>query len=135
MMEGFIKLDNGKFLKNDFGKYQPDLCFICPKEEIVWESKPKKDFNLGDGSVDVIRGKFFTSKKGTKCFEIRPDGYHYLIRDDWGGSFNSYRGGVIPNLQGGALYYRRASSNGGGSGYDYCIVPVEWKKIMSIDDI
>jgi hypothetical protein len=88
--------------------------------------------NLENGSLDFMRGSYFVSKKGTKIFKIDPNGQHMLLRDDWGGAFNDYRGGTLPEDQ---LYYHRASSNGGGSGYDYAVIPVGWKQVLKEEDL
>ena len=54
------------------------------------------------------------------------------MRIDWGGAFNRTRGldkdtvNSIPEI----LYYHKASSNGGGTGYDYLVVPVGFSKSL-----
>lgn len=131
--EEHINLSNGKVLMNKFGKYEPNLCFISALPYLMWEHKEPKEFNLDRGSFSVLRGSFFISKKGTKCFRIEEKGQHILIRDGWGGAFEKYRGGTLPEEQ--ALYYRRASSNGGGCGYDYAIYPHDWRYLLSEEDI
>ena len=143
-------MTNGDYIINHYGKYCSGLGIIVPKGDShigpygedqsirlfqEADSKNKSDFNLGEGPLDSLRGKFFVSKKGTKLFKVDPNGPHILLRDDWGGAFNSYRGGKLPAMDGGALYYRRASSNGGGTGYDYAVVPVNWKLEISEDDL
>ena len=121
-------------LKGDshIGPYGDDKCIRLFQEP---DRKEKAEFNLGGGTLDSIRGTFFVSKKGTKLFRVDPNGPHFLLRDDWGGAFNKYRGGKLPTMDGGALYHRRASSNGGGSGYDFSIVPVNWKLEISEEDL
>ena len=131
--EDHIKLSNGNVLMNKFGKYEPNLCFICAYPHIIWEDIEAKDLNLDRGDFKCLHGEFFVSKKGTKCFRIKKNGQHILLRDNWGGAFNNYRGGTLPEE--GALYYRRASSNGGGSGYDYAIYNSNWQFQLSEEDI
>jgi len=130
-----IKLDNGKVLINHYGKYKSGLTFILDYPFLCWESVDKSDLNLNRGDYEVLYGNFFESKKGTKCFKVLPKekASHKLIRDDWGGSFNSYRGRTLPETN--SLYYKRASSNGGGSGYDYAIYQRDWKNTLSEEDI
>ena len=145
-----VEMTNGDFLIQNYGKYCSGLGIIVPKGDShigpygqdqcirlfqETDNKNKSDFNLGEGPLDSLRGKFFVSKKGTKLFKVDPNGPHLLLRDDWGGAFNSYRGGKLPTMERGALYYRRASSNGGGTGYDYAVVPVNWKLEISEDDL
>ena len=145
-----IGLESGDFLIQHYGKYSSNLGIIVPKNDPHIgpygedqcirlfqnaDMKDKAEFNLGGGTLDTLRGKFFVSKKGTKLFKVDPNGPHILLRDDWGGAFVSYRGGKLPTMERGALYYRRASSNGGGSGYDYAVVPVDWKLEISEDDL
>jgi hypothetical protein len=130
-----IKLDNGNYLFNDYGKYSSGLSFILPSEDTeIFKSVETEQYNLPDGDLSEVKGRFFTSKKGTKCFDVKEDGPDVLIRDSWGGSFNKYRGdtlSLLPNQK----YFNRASSNGGGNGYDYVVVPIHTKYTISIDDI
>ena len=128
-----IQLDNGKFLYNHVGKYCSGLTFIIDVPYLNWVEAKKEDFNLPGGYLTYIKGDFFISKKGTKCFRVKENGTHILIRDDWGGAFSKYRGRILPQLN--AVYYHRSSSNGGGSGYDYGVYLSGWKFTMSEDDI
>lgn len=147
--EGFdvFVLDTGAVFIKHYGKYNSGLGIIVDPYKyphtnmltgdvnLFCEYAQKSDYNLGEGFLDYMIGDFFVSKKGTKIFRVNEDGKHVLLRDDWGGSFNSYRGGKLLRTEEGALYYRRASSNGGGIGYDYSVVPVNWKKVISEDDL
>lgn len=132
--KNYNKLNNGKYLILDYGKYQSGLCIIHSLPLIEWIKKDSKNFNLPQGNIEVIYGDFFISKKGTKCFEIKDkkNAKHILISDEWGGAFNSYRGRTLPEN---GLYFKRARSNGGGAGVDYAIFDKEWKHSLSIDDI
>lgn len=133
-----IKLEEGKYLANIFGKYEPNLTFILDMKE-DWEWKQdvsEKSLNIEkDGTLYSLRGDFFVSKKGSNCFEIKKDGKHYLLKQDWGGAFNKTRGLTLPERSEGALYYNRARSNGGGSGNTYSVISIFWKRKVSIDDI
>ena len=153
MYENGITLGDGSVYFAGFGKYQPNLGFIVNSNDPHYDketghlhifmdldlpeggsSKLREELNLKDSGVTArLYGDFFVSKKGTKMFRIKESGKDQLLQDDWGGCFNDYRGGVLP--QEGSLHYRRASSNGGGSGYDYAVYPREWKRTMSADDL
>lgn len=134
-LDNVVELSNGKYLINEYGKYNPNISFIndVPDVEHQWKAAKKEDFNLPKGDVSVIYGNYFVSKKGTKCFEINPNGNHLIIKDNWGGSFNKYRGRTLPQET--ALYYRRATSNGGGNGIDYAVFPKNWKYLLNEEDI
>lgn len=134
MTKGWVKLTDGKFLLKDFGKYRTDLLIISDKPEINYERVAPQDFNLEEGSLDFLRGSFFVTKKGANAFKIEEEGKHLLLRDDWGGAFNSYRGKSLFKLEN-LLYKRRAASNGGGTGYDYVVVPVGSTYKISIEDL
>lgn len=130
--EGTFQLKDGTFAIGQYGKYMPNLTFISPIPILQWENIDRTVYNLPNGDLSIIRGDFFTSKKGTKCFKVKQNGSHILLRDSWGGCFNRYRGGVLPENQ---LYFRRASSNGGGSGYDYAVIPKNWLYSLSEEDL
>lgn len=134
-----IRMDSGDYLFKDYGKYCSNLSIIISKDLVdsegnfeFWKSCPSHDLNLDEGQFEKVQGDFFVSKKGTKIFKIKNNGKHLLVRDNWGGCFNNYRGGTLPENQ---LYFRRASSNGGGSGYDYAVIPLDWKYTISEDDL
>ena len=130
--DNVIQLTSGKYLVNRFGKYMPNLSFINTVPGVKWTNISKLDLNLPKGSYSFVRGRYFVSKKGTNCFSVEANGPHILIRDEWGGAFNDYRGRSLPED---GLYYRRAASNGGGSGYDYAIFQYGWKNALSEEDI
>lgn len=79
----------------------------------------------------MVKGKYWVSAKGTHCFEVRGDGAHYLCKEDWGGGGD--RGDI--NQEKGFLYFRRASSNGGGQGNTWFVIPCSYRKAMSEDDL
>lgn len=131
--ENVITLNDGNFLIKEYGKYKSNLSFLSEVPAIAWTPCKPSDFNLDRGTFYYIKGEFFTSKKGTKCFRVNPNGKHILLRDSWGGAFEKYRGNTLPKE--GAVYYRRASSNGGGCGYDYAVYPANWRYTLSEEDI
>jgi hypothetical protein len=135
--DGVVELSDGSFLIKDYNKYGSGLCILHSRPAFGYEyvSCGKDDLNLSRGYFDILYGAYFVSKKGTKCFRVDKNGPHKLIRDDWGGAFNSYRGGSLPVEGKDVLYYKRAKSNGGGMGYDYVVVPRDWKNVLSVEDI
>ena len=93
------------------------------------------DFNI-PAKVSGFFGRYFKSKKGTDCFEVSDDpttAPHILLIDNWGGAFNDYRGRELFKLPN--LYQKRASSNGGGTGYDYVIIEKGTKYALDEEDI
>jgi hypothetical protein len=132
-----IELTNGEVLCNRFGKYQPNLCFVLNEDNISlgWEDADK-NYNIDwDGDPVQLRGDFWVSKKGTRCFRPKEDGQHVLIRVDWGGCFNPTRGNEFNTVKDLALYAREASSNGGGSGYNFYVLPYGFRREVSLDEI
>ena len=144
-----VILDSGDFLLKHYGKYKSGLGIIVPKNSAQVDAEKRyiklfsaenrisyEELNLGGkGLVDAVRGDFFVSKKGTKLFKVNPSGKHYLLKDEWGGCFNDYRGGKLPTTDRGAVYYRCASSNGGGCGNDFSVIPIDWKNTLSEEDL
>ena len=141
------------FLVNDFGKYRPNITFIVPKTyDLDKNGKPinplhytedrevTDNMNLDfDGSASFIFGDFWRSKKGGACFRPKNpmQAKHLLVRIDWGGCFNSHRGNYADDVKDidGVLYFRRASSNGGGSGYDYWVLPVGYARVIHNEEV
>lgn len=141
------------FLVNYFGKYRPNITFIVPKVydldkngkpinplHYVEDREVTDNMNLDfDGSASFIFGDFWRSKKGSACFRPKSPmkAKHLLIRVDWGGCFNSHRGNYSDDIRSidGVLYFRRASSNGGGSGYDYWVLPVGYTRVIHDEEV
>lgn len=141
-MQGNFILNDGSICDNSqYGKYGCHLTIIrngAVEDKIEWQEPDNliKDMNLpmpSGSTLRYLRGDFFTSKKGTKMFKIKPQGSHVLIQDNWGGAFNSYRGGCLP--ENGCEYFHRASSNGGGNGYDYAVYKTGFKYTASLEDL
>lgn len=76
--------------------------------------------------LTIIRGQFRVNQKGTKIFDLTVVNKNdVLIVIDWGGAFTPTRG-IIPDfLKPQLKYYYRASSNGGGTGYTYLVLPAD----------
>lgn len=124
---------------NVFGKYCPNITFIIPKDfagnPLQYRADaPTKEMiqnmNISfNGSTGIIFGDFWKSQKGGACFRPKnvATAQHVLVRVDWGGAFRDSRGswgGV------GEVYFRRAASNGGGTGYDYWVFPIGFRRLI-----
>lgn len=134
-----IQLENGNYLYFNYGKYKSGLTFIIsnPDAPLGYFTDKELDKQLNllyTGDASFLRGKFFVSKKGSYMFDLTTDKPHILIRVGWGGAFNRTRGFKSENLPVEKIYFRRASSNGGGAGYDYLILPADYKHKYSLDD-
>ena len=141
------------FLVNVFGKYCPNVTFVVSKEvELDANGKPinpltyisdrevTDSMNMDfDGDAEFMFGDFWWSKKGGACFRPKSPKFakDLLVRVDWGGCFNSHRGTYSDeaNAIEGVKYFRRASSNGGGAGYDYWVVPVGFYRALHIEEV
>lgn len=91
-----------------------------------------------DGETSLLFGDFWRSKKGGACFRPKnPIGArHLLIQVKWGGAFNRTRGSSSRYAEAvGAIYFRRASSNGGGAGRDYWVLPMGFTHIVRDKEI
>lgn len=136
------------FLVNSYKKYDPQLCFVLGKYfhldgkgnpidpiEYLTDKSFTDKMNIDFNGVPVFMfGDYWVSKKGSHCFKLKSPmtAKHLLIRIDWGGSFNRTRGltkEMVENIPE-VLYYHKASSHGGGDGYDYIIVPVGFRKSL-----
>jgi hypothetical protein len=132
---GWVKLEEKKFLYKWYGKYMPNLLFMNYIPEFEWFFTESWEYNLGRISdLRKIQGRYFKTAKGADAFEASNEGPHFLLADNWGGPFNQYRGQNSPDPKD-CFYQRVASSNGGGSGTTYSIVPVTFKNQISIDDL
>lgn len=132
---------NSGFLFNDIGKYRTGLTFVLDSSfeldkdgevvspiQFVDDREVTDSFNLDlDGDAKILFGDFWKSQKGAPCFRPKAPNQakHLLVDVRWGGCFNSHRGNWSDDAKAaGALYFRRASSNGGGAGHDYWVLPV-----------
>ncbi len=141
------------FLVNEFGKYCPNITFVIGKEfELNAEGKvvnPLRyivdhgvtdNMNMNfDGSPKFMFGDFWRSKKGGACFRPKDPmkAKDLLIEVAWGGPFNRTRGRYPDEAKAieGVKYFRHATSNGGGVGYDYWVVPVGFHRALRMDEI
>lgn len=136
--------------KKDYGKYGSGLLFIVNNELIdtfFSESESgyiKPNYYLSDKSIlnkvgieysgsisKYIYGTYRKNAKGTNIFQVLPEAQakHLLIEVSWGGSFDRSRG--VKSTEG-SLYYKHASSNGGGTGNDFIIIEKNYKRVMDL---
>ncbi len=136
-----IKLDNGKFLNRVYGKYSPNITFIsnielnCENLKKIRMDTSVINPNLKfDGIInEIYKGWYRKNAKGTDVFEHDKNGKHFFVCVSWGGAFDSSSGKCLtPKVH--FLYYRRASSNGGGTGYNYFIFENNCIDKLSEDD-
>lgn len=133
------------FVVNDFGKYRPNISFVLNKD---FGGDPLRyrhdqptaemvaglgvDFGALEAHVAVLFGDFWLSKAGKPHFRPKPlqAATHMLLRAGWHG-FGSGRKGKAE----GFTYFRRAASNGGGTGYDYYVVPVGYHVVACDEEL
>jgi len=134
---------------NKFGKYRPDVTFIIPKEfaidkngnpidptGFVSDREITDNMNLDmSGDAKILFGDFWRSKKGGACFRPQDPmrAKHLLVCVSWGGAFSKTRG--LHGEPKGSLYFRSASSNGGGVGNDYVVLPVGFTRVIRDEEI
>lgn len=138
-IENALILSNGDLLIKDYGKYRPDLVFvIAPEDKECYQYGDAPDINVDwDGYPKAMYGHFWVSKRGTECFRPLPKerASHVLLRVEWEKGLYSYTTGENPEAEAEAVYFRRASSNGGGIGYAYYVFPVGFRMQIDLDDI
>lgn len=128
-MENII-LNSNKVLNRDYGKYCSDLTFVTAKElnsiEDIWQDNIdiQKIINVRfNGMVKVCIGNFRINQKGTKIFDLSQKPTHYLIRVNWGAPL---KGDCFPDIENICDFYNRKASNGGGTGYTYYILGIDY---------
>ncbi len=141
-----------KFNVVDGGKYHSGITIEVPQTWTKDKNKnPQSPFkyrkcreltdgmNLDfDGDAEILLGNYRLSQNGRPVFEVStPTKAKYvLIRVEWGGAFNRARGNFDSYAKEvGATFFRRSSSNGGGYGNDYWILPVDFVHNMDSRDV
>ena len=140
-----LSLDNNDLIVNMFGKFEPNIVFVLKNEYKSYlydfEDMPsdvRHEINIKwDGTPYVMYGRYWISKKGSKCFTptSKDMATHILIKNSWGGCFEHSRGREFDLASSLSEYSRHASSNGGGAGYCYYIMKKGTKNVISADDI
>lgn len=137
------KFADGGYSVRDYGggeKYPSGLTFIIKKSDLdnykySPDQRLQESLNIiWDGTPTFMYGNFWIFPKGTKCFAPcdMKKAKHILIKVCWGGSFNSSRGREEIQKP---LYNNRASSNGGGCGCSYYVVPLGYQNCCSVSEI
>ena len=141
-----------KFNVVDGGKYHSGITIEIPQDWTIDKSKkPQSPFNYRkcreltagmnidfDGDAEILLGNYRLSKNNRPVFEVStPTKAKYvLVRVSWGGAFNNSRGQYDSYAKEiGATFFRRSSSNGGGVGNDYWILPVDFVFDMDSRDV
>jgi len=137
----FENINAGKmFLNRMYGKYNPQMTMVS-KEYLDSEVISKFNVSFEPASVGIemdgrvsyaYLGDYRVNAKGTKIFELSLKGKDLFVCLDWGGCFNDSRGSH--NVKD-AKYVFRASSNGGGSGCTFFVLPLDYKQDISEDEI
>lgn len=137
------------FVVNAYGKYQPNISFVLAKDFGGDPLKYRSDvptremiagmglgFGTSESGVSVLFGDFWSSKAGKPHFRPKSPqvATHVIVRADWGG-FNHPRTRGSRSAPEGAAYFRRASSNGGGTGRDYYVLPVGYYLVVRDEEI
>ena len=115
------------FEKNSQGEDKPISLFKFRDCE-----KITRNMNIDfDGDCRVLFGQYRESKTGKPVFEEKDPlaANQILIEVSWGGAFNGTRGQSNSYAQeSGAVFFQRSSSNGGGAGKDYWVLPIDYVK-------
>lgn len=138
------------FVVNAYGKYQPNISFVLAKEfsgdPLAYRSDtPTRemiaglgfDFGTSESAVNVLFGDFWLSKAGKPHFRPKSPqvATHVLLRAGWGGG----HGGSLTRgrweAPEGVVYFRRAASNGGGTGNDYYVLPVGYCLVVRDEEL
>lgn len=134
------------------GKYRSGITLEIPQEWYLnKDKKPINPINYRevreltdgmnidfDGEASVLLGKYRLSKNGRPVFEITEpkEAKDTMILVSWGGAFNKTRGQTSSYAkETGAKFFTKSSSNGGGMGADYWILPVGFVKDREERDV
>ena len=141
-----------KFNFLDFGKFGSGFTIVIPQEwnlnsdgkpESPISSKSVKELTDGmnidfDGEATVLFGIYRLSKTGKNVFELTnpKNAKDVFIDVNWGGAFNKARGqDKYAAEEAKAKAYVKKTSNGGGLGVDYWVLPVNYVKDMPDRDV
>lgn len=143
---------NNKFNVVDVGKYNSGITIEVPQEWTINKNrKPENPMNYilakeltdgmnidFEGNASILLGRYRVSKNRRPVFELTEPtkARDTLIKVGWGGAFNRTHGQNKDYAKEvGASFFTRRSSNGGGAGNDYWILPVDFVKDMEPRDI
>lgn len=126
-----------------YGKYLPGISFVLHKgfggDPLEYRQDPptkKMVANMGisfgapESGVSVLFGDFWLSRYGKPHFRPKSPqtATHVIVKVGWGGCGQPRTRGAW-SAPDGVTYFRRASSNTGGAGYDYYVVPIGYHLI------
>lgn len=139
------------FVVMDYGKYRPNISFVLAKDfsgnplEFRQDQATRHlvagfglDFGTGEGAVSVLFGDFWLSSRQKPHFSPKSpqEASHVLVRAEWGaGRGGSRTRGRYEAPVGAAEYFRRASSNGGGAGSDYYVLPFGFYHVVRDEEL
>jgi hypothetical protein len=85
--------------------------------------------------LSYLYGKFSKTDKGNKLFEItdKKDASHLLIREDWGGWNETYKGRALLPIE--HQYWHRTTWYGGKAGYDFIVIDKNYQRVIDEDSI
>lgn len=143
---------NSKFNIVDVGKYNSGITIEVPQEWTIDERRNPEGpiryvvanaltggMNIDfDGDASILLGRYRVSKNGRPVFELTQPtkAKDTLVRVTWGGPFNGTRGQSSDYAKKvGATFFTRRSSNGGGTGNDYWILPVDFVNDIGPRDV
>lgn len=123
----------GKKLEKGF-KIIDEREIILYDIETVYIVKPiyKIEIPYSGELIGVVEGQYRKNKKGTDIFDLNRQG-DLLVVVNWGGAHKRSRGIEIDKIKN-YKYYRHASSDGGGTGTDWLVIPKNFKLELSEDD-
>lgn len=137
------------YIVNAYGKYQPNISFVLPKDFSGDPLKYRADapsremianmglgFGASESGASALFGDFWSSKAGKPHFRPKSPqmATHVIVRAAWGGLSHPRTRGSWSAPEG-AAYFRRASSNGGGTGYDYYVLPVGYYLVIRDEEL
>lgn len=143
---------NKKFNVVDAGKYRSGITIEVPQEWTIDKKRNPESpiryidsreltdgMNIDfDGDASFLLGNYRLSKNGKPVFELTEPtkAKDVLIKVSWGGAFSRTRGQYREYAEEtGATFFTRRSSNGGGAGNDYWVLPVGFVKDMEFRDV
>lgn len=143
---------DSKFNVVDVGKYNSGISIVIPQEwnvnkdrqaespiEYICVKELTDGMNIDfDGNASFMLGEYHLSKNGRPVFEITEPtrAKNILIKVSWGGAFNKTRGQYNNYAkESEALFFTKKSSNGGGMGNDYWILPTNYVKDHESRDV
>ena len=137
------------FVVIDHGKYRPNISFVLSKD---FEGNPLEyrmdaparemiaglglGFGTAESAVSVLFGDFWLSKAAKPHFRPKSpkEATHVIVRANWGG-FGHPRTRGVWGAPEGVNYFRRAASNGGGTGYDFYVVQIGFYLVVRDEEI